>query len=171
MSKNLILYFSHKGENYFGGAIRNISKGNSEIAAQTIQKAIDGDLVEIETLEDYPVDYQECTEYAKEELQKHARPALKSKAETAEGYDNIVVVGPCWWGTYPMAVFSQLDQLDLNGKNLYPVMTHEGSRMGHSVQDLKKDYPGAIVHDGLAIHGSEVNDCQPAVEAWAASIN
>ena len=35
--KTLIAYFSHTGENYFGGAIRNISKGNTAVVAEFAQ--------------------------------------------------------------------------------------------------------------------------------------
>ena len=38
MAKNLIIYYSRKGENYFGGSIRSIDKGNTEIVAEYIQK-------------------------------------------------------------------------------------------------------------------------------------
>ena len=49
MAKNLILYYSRKGENYWNGSIRNLAKGNTEIVAEFIQKAIGGDLFEVET--------------------------------------------------------------------------------------------------------------------------
>lgn len=37
---NLIIYYSRKGQNYFGGAIRSIEKGNTEICAEYIRKAV-----------------------------------------------------------------------------------------------------------------------------------
>ena len=33
MSKNLVLYYSRKGENYVNGGIRNLAKGNTKIVA------------------------------------------------------------------------------------------------------------------------------------------
>lgn len=51
--KTLIAYFSHTGENYFGGTIRNISKGNTEVVAEFVQKACGGDLFEIKTVKEY----------------------------------------------------------------------------------------------------------------------
>ena len=38
MAKNLIIYYSRKGENYWNGSIKNISKGNTETVAEFIQK-------------------------------------------------------------------------------------------------------------------------------------
>lgn len=53
MSKNLIVYFSRKGENYFPGGIKFINKGNTEYAAEFIHKAVGGDLFEIDTVKSY----------------------------------------------------------------------------------------------------------------------
>ena len=50
MAKTLIAYFSHTGENYFGGQIRSMSKGNTAVAAEFAQKAVGGDLFEIRTV-------------------------------------------------------------------------------------------------------------------------
>lgn len=167
MAKNLIIYYSRKGQNYFGGQIRSIDKGNTEIVAEFIQKAVGGDLFEIETVEQYPEDYMQCTEVAKEEQKKGARPELKRYLDSADGYDNVFVCGPCWWGTYPMAVFSQLDRLDLSGKHVFPVMTHEGSGLGRSESDLKKECKGAKVGSGLAISGSSAKGSERKVADWA----
>lgn len=41
---NLIIYYSRKGENYWNGTIKNVAKGNTQIAAEFIQKAVGGDL-------------------------------------------------------------------------------------------------------------------------------
>ena len=36
MAKNLIIYYSRKGENYVNGSIKKLSKGNTEIVAEFI---------------------------------------------------------------------------------------------------------------------------------------
>lgn len=43
-----------------------------------------------------------------------------------------------------MAVFTQLERLDWNGKKVIAVMTHEGSGLGSCERDLKKICTGAI---------------------------
>ena len=40
MAKNLIIYYSHRGQNYFDGAIRDVKKGNTEYCAEFIQNAV-----------------------------------------------------------------------------------------------------------------------------------
>ena len=42
MAKILIAYFSHTGENYFGGQSRSISKVNTTVATEFAQKAAEG---------------------------------------------------------------------------------------------------------------------------------
>ena len=82
MAKNLIIYYSRKGQNYVNGSIRNLSKGNTEICAEFIQKAVGGDLFEIETVRTYDADYMKCIEEAKAELRAKARPELKKYLES-----------------------------------------------------------------------------------------
>ena len=167
MSKNLIIYYSRKGENYWNGSIRSIPKGNTEIVAEFIQKAVGGDLFEIETVQEYSADYMTCTREAQDELHANARPELKKYLESIDEYDNVFVCGPCWWGTFPMAVFTQLEKLDWTGKHVMAVMTHEGSGLGSCERDLKKTCAGATFGKGLAIHGADSANSESSVAAWA----
>ncbi len=167
MCRNLILYYSRKGENYVNGTVKSLAKGNTEIVAAFIQKAVGGDLFEIGTVKEYSADYHICTEEAKKELREGARPELKQYLDSVAQYDNIFVCGPCWWGTYPMAVFTQLEKLDFTGKKVLAVMTHEGSGLGSSERDLKKICKGATFGTGLAVHGADAADSEAAVVSWA----
>ena len=167
MSKNLIIYYSRKGQNYWNGSIRDLPKGNTEIVAEFIQKAVGGDLFEIETVREYSEDYTTCTEEAQAELRAKARPELKRYLESIEAYDNIFVCGPCWWGTFPMGVLTQLERLDFTGKKVFPVMTHEGSGLGGSERTLKHRCKGAAIGRGLAVHGADAATSEAQVSAWA----
>ena len=40
MAKSLIIYYSRRGQNYLGGAIRDIKKGNTEYCVEYIQNAV-----------------------------------------------------------------------------------------------------------------------------------
>ena len=167
MSKNLIIYYSRKGQNYVNGSIKELKKGNTEIVAEFIQKAVGGDLFQIETVQDYPADYMQTTEVAQEELRAKARPELKQYLDDIGAYDNVFVCGPCWWGTYPMAVLTQLERLDFTGKQVFAVMTHEGSGQGGSEKTLKQSCKGATVGKGIAIHGADASKSEATVAAWA----
>ena len=50
MANNLIIYYSRTGENYWNGSIKKLRKGNTEIVAEFIQKAVGGDLFHVETI-------------------------------------------------------------------------------------------------------------------------
>ena len=167
MSKNLIIYYSRKGQNYVNGSIRDLKKGNTEIVAEFIQKAVGGDLFEIETVREYSKDYMTCTEEAQEELRTKARPELKRYLDDISEYDNVFVCGPCWWGTFPMAVLTQLEKLDFTGKKVIAVMTHEGSGLGGSERTLKASCKGATIGRGLAVHGADAAKSEATVAAWA----
>ena len=170
MAKNLIIYSSRKGENYWNGSIKNIAKGNTEIVAEFIQKAVGGDLFEIETVKNYPTDYYACTDEAQKELRAQSRPELKRYIDSIDQYDNIFVCGPCWWGTYPMAMFTQLEKLDFCGKKVMAVMTHEGSGLGSCERDLKRICTGATFGKGLAVHGADASKSESTVATWAKSV-
>lgn len=53
MTKNLIIYYSRKEENYRNGNIKNLTKKNMEIVAGFIQKAIDGNQFKAKTVKSY----------------------------------------------------------------------------------------------------------------------
>ena len=165
MSKTLVIYYSRKGENYVSGSLKHIDKGNTEIVAEFIRDAVGADLFEVDTVKPYSASYMTCIDEAKKELQENARPEIKEELSDIGEYDNIVVAGPCWWGTYPMAIFTQLDILDFSGKKVFPVMTHEGSGLAASAKDLKKYC--ANVGEGLAVQGGSCSSSRSKVERWA----
>ena len=170
MAKNLIIYYSRTGENYWNGSIKNIAKGNTEIVAEFIQKAVGGDLFQVDTVKPYADDYYVCIEEAKKELRENARPEIKESIDSIAEYDNIFVCGPCWWGTFPMAIFTQLEKLDWTGKKVMAVMTHEGSGLGSCERDLKKICTGATFGKGLAVHGADASKSEKVVETWAKKV-
>ncbi|MBQ1514584.1 MAG: NAD(P)H-dependent oxidoreductase [Lachnospiraceae bacterium] len=167
MAKNLIIYYSRTGENYVNGSVKTLAKGNTETVAEFIQKAVGGDLFRIETVKEYAADYYACIDEAKDELRQQARPELKAELGSIDGYDNVFVCGPCWWGTFPMAVFTQLERLDWAGKKVMALMTHEGSGLGSCERDLKRICAGASFGKGLAVRGADAAKSEKTVADWA----
>ena len=165
MSKKLVAYFSHKGENYSKGKIVNLKKGNTEIAAEMISSIIDADIFEIIADKKYPIKYDDCIEIAKKELRENSKIKLKQDIDIKE-YDTIFVGYPNWWGTMPMPVWTFLEEKDFTNKKVLPFCTHEGSGLGKSESDIKKLTSGAEVLKGLAINGSEVNNSEKQVKKW-----
>lgn len=163
----LIIYYSRKGENYWNGTIKNLAKGNTEIAAEFIKNAVGGDLFEVQTVREYAKDYYACIDEAQRELRARARPPIKAFPEDIDRYDNIFIGYPNWWGTMPMAMFTLLEHFDWAGRKIIPFCTNEGSGMGSSERDLAKACPGATIARGLSIHGAETLRSEKKIADWA----
>lgn len=150
--KILIVYFSHSG--------------NTREIARQIQEASGADVFEIVPVTAYPTDYDAVVAQAKKELAENARPAIGSKGPDLAAYDTIFVGSPNWWGTIAPPVMTYLEAHDFKGKTVIPFITHEGSRMGKSVQDVKRLCPGATVLSGQPFRGSGVKDANADVRRW-----
>ena len=171
MAKTLIAYFSRADENYFGGAMRYIKVGNTEVVANKIKEMTGADLFKIEMKTPYSPVYMTCIEEAKKDLREGVRPELVLLPESIAQYDNIVLAYPNYWGTIPMAVVTFLEAFDFNGSKIYPLCTNEGSGMGVSEKDIAKYAKGASVKKGLPVTGSKVAESAPEVEKWLKANN
>ena len=169
-SKILIAYYSRKGQNYLNGSIVTLPVGNTEVAAKIAQEITGGNIFEICTVKSYPIDYTETTEVATVEKRNNARPELSSRVNNMDQYDTVILGYPNWWGTFPMAVFTFLEEYDFSGKTILPFSTHEGSGLGSSERDIRKLCPGATVLPGLAIRGGSVGRADQLVANWLKSI-
>lgn len=162
----IVIYFSRPGNNYVNGSIKNLPVGNTEIIAKFIQELTGAEIFKLEPARNYSLDYTECTREAKAEQNSSARPELKSYPESLDKYDIIYLGYPNWWGTMPMCVYTFLERYDLSGHVIKPFCTHEGSGMGHSEADIKRECPNARVERGLAIHGADASRSRKLVENW-----
>ena len=166
MAKTLIAYFSRADENYFGGAMRYVKVGNTEIVCNDMKGMTDVDMFKIEMKEPYSPVYMTCREEAKKDLRANARPELVNIPDNIDEYDTVILAYPNYWGTFPMAVATFIDNYDFAGKTILPLCTNEGSGMGHSESDLRKMMPGAEIKSGLSITGSRAASASVAVKKW-----
>ena len=166
MNHTLIAYFSRADENYFGGAMRYVKVGNTEIVSELLENLIPADRFKMEMKNPYSPVYMTCIEEAKKDLREKARPELVSMPESLDAYDTIILAYPNYWGTMPMAVFTFLEAYDFSGKTILPLCTNEGSGMGNSERDIKTTCPGAIVKNGLSITGSRAAKSEPDLKRW-----
>ena len=166
MANKLIAFYSRADENYVNGQIRTLETGNTEIAAGMIADMTGADLFKIEQKEPYAKDYNECIAQAQEDQRSDARPELTSYPDSIDEYDVIYLGYPDYWSTMPMAVFTFLEHFDFSGKVIKPFCTHEGSGLGHSMDDIRKLCPDADVREGLAIQGASVGRAKNDIENW-----
>jgi len=169
MAKTLIAFFSRADENYFGGAMRYVKVGNTEIVVGLMKDLIEADTFKIEMKDPYSPVYMTCIDEAKRDKQSNARPELTGYPDSIDEYDTIVLAYPNYWGTMPMAVFTFLEKFDFSGKTILPLCTNEGSGMGSSESDIRKTAKGADIKSGLAITGSRAADSKADLQKWFAA--
>lgn len=164
--KSLVIYYSRNGENYFGGTIKYIEKGNTEIIALKLKKMTNSDIFCCEQITPYSMDYRQCVKEAHDDYVNHHYPQIKPFNLDLKDYDLIYLCYPNYCGTMPMAMFSLLKDLDLKGKIIKPLCTHEGSGLANSENDIKKLCPNSIIKPGIAIKGSNVESEDLNLEKW-----
>lgn len=170
MAKILTVYFSMKGETITPNmTIVNLEKGNTAWVAEYVQKAVGGDLFEIETVKTYIEDHMKMIYEAQEEQKKGIRPVLKGLPDSIEEYDTIFVGTPNWWNVLPMPVVTFLEHFDWKGKKINPFVTSEGSGAGRMTDQIRKICQGAEVNEALSIRGSEAEVSEGKIAAWAKS--
>lgn len=162
----LIIFYSRAGENYFGGQYRSVAVGNTEKVAKMIAEAVGGELFKIEQKIPYSSNYKRCTEQAMADKKAAARPELAAFPDSLDGYDEIYLGYPNYWGDMPMAVYTLLEAFDWTGKTIHPFCTHEGSGLSGTERNIARICKGARVTDGLAICGSDAGSSRQMVEKW-----
>ena len=155
--KILIVYYSHTG--------------NTRKIAKQIHANIGGDLIEIETIDQYPADHSEILEQARKEINTGYKPALKNKIENIKEYTVLFLGYPNWWGTIPTPVSAFVAEYDLSGKTIAPFCTHGTGGLARTVEAIEKICPDSKVLDALGISNSRVNEAESEVAEWLSHID
>ena len=163
MSKSIVIFFSHAGDNY---AVGDIEVGNTKIVADYISELTGAAQFEIVTHKYDGMGYNPLIKLAKEEANNGELPEYEGKAPDLSQYDTVFIGGPVWWGTYPQVMFTLFKDINLDGKTVYPFTTHEGSGLASCVSDVKSAFPEADVQKGFSIYGHEVRTGKKSVENW-----
>jgi flavodoxin len=163
MSKSIVIFFSHAGDNY---AVGNIEVGNTKIVADYISEITSADQFEIVTHKYDGMAYTPLIELAKKEAANGELPPYEGAAPDLSQYDTVFIGGPVWWGTYPQVMFTLFKDITLDGKTVIPFTTHEGSGLASCESDVRKAFPNANVLKGWSIYGHEVRTGKAKVEKW-----
>lgn len=154
--KILIVYYSNSG------STRNM--------AEQIKSLTHADIVEIQPVTPYPENYKPNTVQSRQEQNASYFPPIITKIENLASYDAIFVGSPCWWGSWASPVRSFLHENNLAGKKLIPFMTHGGSGFGHALKEMKSLCPEALIQEGLALKGRNLERSQSDIMAWLQNI-
>lgn len=154
--KTLVVYYSRSG--------------NTEAVAKQVQALTNADLFRIETVKAYPEGYQETTEVAKEEKNNKARPEIKEIIKKLDQYDTIFIGFPIWWGTFPMAIATFLENRNLENKTVIPFCTHGGGGVDQGFIEINQLTPKSKHKKGLSLSGSKANSSKVEIESWLKEI-
>lgn len=125
--KSLVLYFS--------------ATGTTKKVAETISKATNSDIIEIEpkeayTSEDLSYNNKDCRAN-KEQENATARPEIKNEININD-YNVIYLGYPIWWGTNPKIILTVLDKYNFDEKIVIPFCTSGSTGIEASLKELEE---------------------------------
>lgn len=162
MSKSIVIYFSQNDE--YG--IKDANKDNARIAAEAIKDAVRSDIFRVEFHSNHPKDVWYTSVGRMRKALKGDAP-LKNYLDSVSKYDNIFICGPCWYGSYPAAIFSQLKRLKLDDKKVMCLVVHDGCNPRGCAEELERKYRRAIYGDSFIIENNEVVSSLREIKDWA----
>lgn len=145
--KVLVVYFSHGG--------------NTQKLAKEISDQVGGDFRRIEPVNAYP-EGDELYDYTEQEQTDDARPEIQDLNIDMSKYDTVFIGYPIWWYTYPQVILTFFDNYDLTGKTIVPFVTHGGSDMSGTEDDMREYLSDrdVTVLDGLAVSRNDIEEDQ-----------
>ena len=145
--------------------------GNVEFIAQTIQEETGADVFTIETVQQYPGTHDELLKFAAAEMDKNARPELKTKLDNLDDYDTIFLGFPIWNADLPMPMYTFLEEYDLSGKTIIPFTAHGGSGFAGTINTIKRLEPNATVEtDGFSVSRNSVSEAKSDIISWVQAL-
>lgn len=140
--------------------------GNTEGAAEEIQRQTGADIFEITMANPYSSDYNIVLDEAQRDQNAQARPELATHVENMDEYDIVMIGYPNWWASIPMPVASFLEEYDFSSKTILPFCSHGGGRFGQSLTAIAKLAPNAAMGEALSIHYSGGSALSGDVSKW-----
>ena len=142
-SKMLIIYFT--------------KTNNTQLFANYIKEICNiTESYQIVPVNPYPDNYSELSDLAKLERNTSARPSINNPLTDINKYDIIFLGYPLWHNHIPNILITQIEELDWNGKIIYPFNTHGSKAAGESVDDIIQYAVGADVKEGFSISQQKI---------------
>lgn len=135
-SKKLIVYYSYTG--------------NTKKIAESIQKKLGCDILEIKPVVPYSTDYQTVVDEEQNNESAMKTPEIEKIDKDLSNYDEIIVGTPVWWYTIAPVIRTFLKEIDLSGKTIKPYATNAGW-LGRTFKEIEKLCPNSKVEKGMNI--------------------
>ena len=149
--------------------------GNTERMAQTIQSALDCDMIEVVPETPYEDDYNAMLDRAQAELDAIAQgnyPAITTSVESFDAYDIVFIGYPIWYShiATPMQTFLHNHVDLLAGKRIALFASSGSSGIGTSERDAATLVPDAVFEESLLLTSSSLGNMATRIPQWLESL-
>ena len=135
-TKKLIVYYSYTG--------------HTKMIAESIQKKLGCDILEIKPVTPYSTDYQKVVDEEQNNESSGKTPDIQEIDKDLSKYDEIIIGSPVWWYTIVPVIRTFLKENDLSGKTIKPFATNAGW-LGQTFKEIERLCPNSKVEKGMNI--------------------
>ena len=160
-SKKLVVYYSYTG--------------HTKMIAESIQKKLKCDILEIKPVKPYSTDYQKVVDEEQNNESAKKTPEIEKIDKDLNNYDEIIIGSPVWWYTIVPVIRTFLKENDLSGKIIKPFATNAGW-LGRTFQEIEKLCSNSTVDKGMNIvftedyNENELVTSPDEVDKWIESL-
>ena len=135
-NKKIVVYYSYTG--------------HTKMIAESIQKKLGCDILEIKPSKPYSSDYQTVVDEEQNNESAKKTPEIEKINVDLNNYDEIIIGSPVWWYTIVPVIRTFLKENDLSNKIIKPYATNAGW-LGRTFQEIKNLCPNSKVENGMNI--------------------
>ena len=145
--------------------------GHTKMIAESIQKKLNCDILEIKPTKPYSTDYQTVVDEEQNNSSAGKTPDIQKIDKNINEYDEIIIGTPVWWYTIAPVIRTFLTQNDLSNKTIKPFATNVGW-LGHTFQEIQKLCPDSRVDKEMNIvftedhHVSQLVTSPDEIDEW-----
>lgn len=156
-SKKLVVYYSYTG--------------HTKMIAESIQKQLNCDILEIKPQKPYSTDYQTVVDEEQNNDTSGKAPAIQNINKDLSIYDEIILGSPVWWYSITPVIRTFLKENDLSGKTIIPFATNAGW-LGQTFKEIERLCPNSKVEKSMNIvfssnyHENELVTSPDEIDKW-----
>lgn len=143
--------------------------GHTKMIAESIQRKLNCDILEIKPVKPYSTDYQTVVDEEQNNSSVGKTPDIQKIDKNLNDYDEIIIGTPVWWYTIAPVIRTFLTQNDLSNKTIKPFATNAGW-LGHTFKEIQKLCPNSKVDKGMNIvfesYSDNIVTSPDEIEKW-----
>lgn len=143
--------------------------GHTKMIAESIQRKLNCDILEIKPFKPYSTDYQTVVDEEQNNSSVGKTPDIQKIDKNLNDYDEIIIGTPVWWYTIAPVIRTFLTQNDLSNKTIKPFVTNAGW-LGHTFKEIQKLCPNSKVDKGMNIvfesYSDNIVTSPDEIEKW-----